>query len=126
MIEPKRASGAAHHARVHEHETHREPPNEAAPRRLEQSELFGFGAGGFEQMRIIDAGGAGRGACEAAKAVAHFLGEIAAEGQFFVCDRTHECDAPAWGMALATGFGEGRAGLQAHAAMHALLEDRVV
>ncbi len=88
--------------------------------------FLGFGARVLEQFGVIDAGGTGRHACQAAETKIHFIGERFRGVQPAIGDGAHERNASARAVALEFGGIVSRAGRQAKAAMHALLDDRVI
>jgi hypothetical protein len=87
---------------------------------------FDFGPGGFEEGAIVHPGGTSGLAGEATEAIIHFLGKSAAGLEIAIGHRTHQGDATARAVPLAFGFIVGGTGRQAHAAVHALLEDGIV
>ena len=126
LVKPEQASGEAEQARAHEQPADGDRAPEAAGEGLVEAGGLDFGAGGLEQVGVIHARGAGGLAGQAAEAVAHLIGEGRRELQFVVGHGAHERDASAWAVALLLGGVVGGAGRQAHPAMHALLQDRVI
>jgi hypothetical protein len=126
LPEPEGASEEAEEARSREKKFDYGGPPESALRGGECVDAFDFGSGGLEELRVVDAGWTGGLAGEAAEAEIHFVSEGGGGGEFPVGNGAHERDAAAGAVAFVSGRVVGRAGRQAHAAVHALLEDGVV
>ena len=88
--------------------------------------MLGFGPGMLEEFRVVDTSGTGGHAREAAETEIHFVRERFGGFKAVISDGAHEGDASAWAVALKLGGVVGGAGGQAKAAVHALLDDRVV
>ena len=80
----------------------------------------------FEQLRVVHARRARGLAGKAAEAVTHLVGKRARHRELLIGHRAHQRNAAAWTVPLVLRFVVGRAGGQAHAAVHALLDDGVV
>ena len=102
------------------------PPREFSQRRLLGGTPLGLGASHLEKLRVIDP--AGQAVSQARQPVTeiHLVGERFLGLELAVGDGAHEGDAPARAVALELRLHVGRARRQAHAAVHALLDDRVV
>ena len=120
------AADEAEEAGTGEDESKGKPTDGVAFGCIQNSLTFDFGAGGFKEFGVVYVGGAGGGAGEAAEAVIHFLAEGFGDFEVAVGDGTHEGDASARAVLFELGLFVGRAGGQAHAAVHALLENGVV
>src|ERR1035438_4397681 len=93
-------------------------------RRPPRSTLFPYTT--LFRSGIVDAGGAGCHAGEAAEAEIHFVGERPGGVQAAVGDGPHERDAAARAVPLDFRRVVSGAGRKAKTAVHALLQDRVV
>ena len=99
-----------------------EPAPEGPLGSEEHSLMLDLGAGVFEELGVINTGGTGRGAGEAAKAVIHLLAEFFRHFEIAVGDGPHQGDATARAVALLPRLEVGRTTRQTHPAMHALLD----
>ena len=122
----ERAAGEAQQARAQEEAAEGDRAPEAGRQGPGRSGRLDLGARRLDEAGVVDAGGACRLAGEAAQAIAHLVGEALGRREVAVGHRAHEGDAAARAVALALGRVVGRARRQAHPAVHALLEDRVV
>ena len=75
LVKPEETSGEAEQTRTHEQAADGDRAPEAAGEGLVEAGRLDFGAGGLEQIRVIDAGGAGGLAGQAAETIAHLIGE---------------------------------------------------
>ena len=126
LIEPEGGAEGAEEAGFEEKMPQSKPAPEGALGRSGGAGALDFGTGGLEKAAVIHAGRTGGFTGETAEAIIHFLGEGAAGGEVTIGYRPHEGDAAAGAVALALGFVIGGTAGQAHAAVHALLEDGVV
>lgn len=90
--------------------TQKNPAQETAEWGVEGAVFLGEGAGGFEELSVFDACGAGGFAGETAEAVVHLFGEGAGGFDFAVKDTLHEIESPAGAMAFVLGEVVGGAG----------------
>ena len=85
-----------------------------------------LGAGHLEKPGVIDSGGTRRFAGQAAETEIHFVGEGAGGFEPSVGDGPHQGDASARAVAFEFGGVVSGASGQTEAAVHALLDDRVI
>ena len=126
LMEPERGSESPEEAGLEEQVTQGEPAPETALGRDGGAGAFDFGPGRFKKGTVIHSRRTSRLAGEATEAIIHFLGESAAGLELAIGHRAHQGDAPARAVPLAFGFIVGGTGGQAHAAVHALLEDGII
>src|SRR5271165_5442771 len=126
LVEPQDPGRRAQRPRAQEEEPQRHRPDKPAPGPGRGAASLGLRARRLEERRIVDPGGAGGRARQAPEAVVHLPRERPRRLQFAVRDRPHERDPPPGRMALPARLKERGAGRQAEAAVHALLEHRVV
>ena len=126
LVEPDETACQPQMAQVHEQPADGDSADEVALRRSEHAARFGFRAGVLEKLRVIHPCRASGHAGEAAEAEVHFVREGPRHIQAAIGDRAHERDAAPRAMSLDLRRVVGRARRQAKAAVHALLQDRVV
>ena len=72
--------------------------------------IFDIGTCSFEHMSVVDSGGAGGSARQAAEAVVHLIGKRFAQLEFAVGDCSHQRDAAARAVRFYSGRVVGGAG----------------
>ena len=103
-----------------------QPAPESPFRSVHDPGVFDVGSGGLKQPGVVNACRAGGGAGEAAQAKIHFIAKSLLDFQFSVRHRPHQGDAASGTVAFSSGGDICRTGGQAHSAMHALLDNRIV
>src|SRR5262249_31402033 len=111
---------------IHEHPAQREGSQPRTAERSQGATIFGFGASVLEQFGVIDTCWTGGHAGEAPEAEVHLVGARVTWFEPAVRAGAHQSDASARAIAFEFGGVISRAGGQAKAAMHALLQDRII
>ena len=126
LVEAKQSAQEAESSQVHKEPVQREATDEIPFWIFQNAAGFGFGAGVFKKFGVVYARGAGGHAGETAEAEIHFIGKSFGRFEPAIGDRAHEGNAATRAVALEFGGVVSGAGRQAKAAMHALLEHRVI
>ena len=88
--------------------------------------MFNLGPSGLQQLPVLNSSWARCLASKAAQAIAHFLRKFGRRFQGSIGHAAHEGDPASRAVALPLGGVVGGAGRQTRAAMHALLQNRVI
>ena len=126
LIKSQNTPDEAQEPRTHEKRVQREPTPKITLGGFGDSSLLDLGTGGFEEFGIIDARRTSRLAGQAAEAVVHLIRERLRDLQLPIGYRSKQGNTTAWAVPLHLRLDVSGAGGQAHAAMHALLQDGVI
>jgi hypothetical protein len=126
LIKPECAADKSQKSRAGEKSTQEKKTNRIAAGVVQDASGLDLRACHFKEVRVLDSGGTGRLASEASEAKIHFLSERAGGFHIPVGDGAHEGDATPRAVAFDLCRIVGRAGWQAHAAVHALLQFGII